>query len=74
MKKFFHDKDGNFCAAKTVFMLSFFVCLVKIMFSNMTFGAVSFGQVDYTGMAAFLSPLMAAYLGRSYTKASIKNV
>lgn len=68
MKFFYTDKEGRPCAAKAVFMMFSFIFMIKILLSNMTFGVLSFGAADYPGMAAFLSPLMAAYLGRAYTK------
>ena len=64
MKQLIHDKNNKLCAAKTAYMLSLAVCLVKIIITD---------GPDYAGMAVFLGALGGVYFGRSYTKAGIKD-
>ena len=67
-------QDGKACAAKTVFMLAFFVCLFKILFAGVTLGTFTLSDPDYVGMAAFLSPLSAVYGWRAQNKKKVDNV
>jgi hypothetical protein len=61
------------CAAKTAFIVTLSVFLLKILISGMSIGDLQFETANYTGMASFLAPLGAVYFGRSYVKAQ-KNV
>ena len=61
--------SGKKCAAKSAFILTLGVFLVKILLSGMTVAGVVFEPVNYLGMSAFLMPLGGVYFGRSYLKA-----
>ena len=61
-------QNGKVCAAKTAFMVSLLVCLIKILLSGLVINGIPMESADYGGMAAFLSPLAAVYWGRSHTK------
>ena len=65
----FKGRDNKTCMAKTAFMYSLGICLVKILMSGATVGDIVLEQADYSGMALFLSPLAAIYWGRAKTKA-----
>lgn len=65
----FKGQNDKVCMAKTAFMYSLGVCLVKILLSGITVGDIEFEQVDLVGLAAFLTPIGAVYWGRSETKA-----
>jgi hypothetical protein len=60
----FKDKQGNWCAAKTVFVLTW-VGLMYRMFVDETF--------DYSEAAAFLASVGAVYFGRNHTKQASQN-
>lgn len=55
----FKDKQGNWCAAKTVFVLTW-VGIMYRMFVDAEF--------DYAAAAAFLASVGAVYWGRNQTK------
>ena len=61
--------NGKPCAAKTVFMIAFFTCIIKVILSGMTIAGFTIAEADYSGMSVFLAPLAALYWGRSNTKA-----
>jgi len=65
----FKGADNKTCMAKTAFMYSLGICLIKILISGVAIGDMTFEQADYTGMAAFLAPVAAIYYGRAKTKA-----
>jgi hypothetical protein len=69
---FLFKNNGKLCAAKAVFTVTWACFLIKIMLSGIEYGGVSLATADYAGMAAFLSPLAAAYGWRSATKAGEK--
>lgn len=69
IKDLTHDKNGKLCGAKTAYMITIFVCQVKLLMSNMTIGDVVFGDVDIGGLSLFLGSVGAVYFGRSHTKA-----
>lgn len=70
--KFLFQNNGKSCAAKSVFMIAFFTCIVKILFAGVSINGVTLAPADYSGMAVFISPLAALYWGRAKTKADTK--
>lgn len=67
--KYLFQNNGKACAAKSVFMVAFFTCIVKIILAGVTIGDFTLAEPDYSGMALFISPLSALYWGRAKTKA-----
>lgn len=65
------DKDGKKCAAKTVFIATAAICLIKVLLGGVSFGELSFPPADYAGMAALIGAVGAIYFGRNHTKAQV---
>ena len=70
--KFLFQNNGRLCAAKSVFTVTWAAFLVKIMLSGISVGGIALADADYSGMAAFLAPIAAAYGWRTATKAGEK--
>lgn len=67
--KYLFQNNGKACAAKSVFMIAFAVCVFKIIFSGVTIGGLILPDANYQGMSVFITPLAALYWGRANTKA-----
>lgn len=51
----------------TLAMYSLGIILLKFLFSEMSFGPVTFGNLDGSVVAAILAPTLGAYVARRYT-------
>ncbi len=52
----------------TLATYSLVVILIKFIFSEITVGPVTFGQLDGAVIAAILTPTLSAYVARRYTE------
>lgn len=65
--KWMLNSQGNPDAMLTLGVYSLAVILLKFLGSEMTFGPVTFGQLDGSVVAAILAPTLGAYVARRYT-------
>lgn len=62
-----HPRSNKNDAMLTLSVLAVGAVIIRFLFSNMTFGCVTFGQVDSTVIAALLTPVLGAYTARKYS-------
>ena len=64
---------GKPCTAKTLYVLSWLVVMLKIIISGVAFGDWTGETVDFIGLAAVLTVTSGIYYGRSKVKADNKS-
>ena len=65
----FKGRDGTDCTAKTIFVATWAIVMVKVLLSGTKFGPVEFLEVDFIGLTAVLTSTAGIYGYRSKVKA-----
>jgi hypothetical protein len=63
-----HPRSQEPDAMLTLAVYSVVATVVKFLFSDMTFGAVTFGDLDASVIAALLTPTLGAYAVRKHSQ------
>jgi hypothetical protein len=61
------QNNGKACAAKSIFMIAFAVCMIDILYARVT-GS----DVNFSGWTTLLTVFAGLYWGRAKTKAEVK--
>lgn len=63
-----HPRSKQPDAMLTLAVYSVAATVIKFLFSDMTFGAVTFGDLDASVIAALLTPTLGAYAARKFSQ------
>ena len=66
MKKLVQGNNGEVSGSKTAFMVSLFVCLVKILIGGVTYMEFTIAPPDYAGMGVFIGAVGAYAAARNH--------
>ena len=69
MTGYTQGRDGKHCTAKSLYVMSWIVIMLKLLISGISYNGLVTTAADLTGMAALLTVTAATYYGRSRTKA-----
>ena len=68
------DTNGKMSLARTAYITTLTVTLVKILVSGVVFGDIVMGVADISGMALLVAATGATYFGRENSKKAVPNV
>lgn len=62
------DKSGKQCTAKTCYVISFAIVMIRVLFGGMTLGDFTMPAADISQLSLLIAATGAIYYGRNHTK------